>query len=212
MVEKCRVNVTIGHKTNVNVLYQKYQKPRNARFLPYLAVIEKWLDGWNLPTNKLTSLTLKSGSGILQNTEVFFGCFFIIFFTCNKQKNKTKMYCIISNYIVNKYNLLYAKAVTSLKDDRVPESFSLYVFKCKIYKDFTKKKKSGIKHKEDFFNSFNYLWETLTFALHMLDQVRVKPGTLQLFIEVKRSLSFNFIVWNSIVLVATPCTSTLNNK
>ena len=34
----------------------------------------------------------------------------------------------------------------------------------------------------------------LTFTLHVFDQVRVKPGALQLFVQIKRPFSFNLII------------------
>lgn len=57
-----------------------------------------------------------------------------------------------------------------------------------------------------------YSMEPLTFTLHVLDQVRIEPDALQLFVKVKSSFPFDFIIWNSIVLVATPCTCTLRTK
>lgn len=52
----------------------------------------------------------------------------------------------------------------------------------------------------------------LTFTLHVFDQVRVKPGALQLFVQIERPFPFDLIIWDSIILVAAPRTCTLRRK
>lgn len=52
----------------------------------------------------------------------------------------------------------------------------------------------------------------LTFPLHVLDQLRGKPVAQQLLVQVERSLSFDFIIRNPIVLVAAPRPRALGMK
>lgn len=59
-------------------------------------------------------------------------------------------------------------------------------------------------------NKFQYT--SLTFTLHVFDQVTAKSLTLQLFIQVKHSFSFNFIIGDSIVLIAALCSRTLKTN
>lgn len=35
---------------------------------------------------------------------------------------------------------------------------------------------------------------SLTFAIHVFDQISAKPVALQLFVQIKRSLPLNFII------------------